>query len=128
MKPQSSPILRAAFFSAFALALTACTTMGPIPATPSKAIVLEVQGEDALGKTPSPDEMARRPTVVAVCYNGMVNSDADVLAEATFACPDGKLTVRDNDVLWTSCPLLQPQRANFICVPAKPPEAPAPAQ
>jgi hypothetical protein len=128
MKPHSSPILRAVYFAALALVLTACTTMGPIPATPSKAMVLEVQGEVAPGKTPSSDEMARRPKVVAVCYNGMVNSDADVLAEAMFACPDGKLTVRDDDVLWTSCPLLQPQRANFICVPAKPPEAPAPAQ
>jgi len=128
MKPLSSPILYAVLFSTFALTLMACTTMGPIPATPSKFMVLEVQGEDAHGKTPSPDEMARRPKVVAVCYNGMVNSDAEVLAEAMFACPDGKLTVRDDDVLWTSCPLLQPQRANFICVPAKPPEAPAPVQ
>ena len=68
---------------------------------------------------------APRPRVVAVCYNGMVNDDAEIVAEAMLACPAGKLTLRDDDVLWTSCPLLQPQRANFICVPAKPPEPPA---
>jgi hypothetical protein len=128
MKPHSAPIHCAVFFSAVALVLVACTSTAPIPATPSKAMVLEVQGEDALGKTPPPGERTMRATVVAVCYNGMVNSDADVWAEATLACPAGKLTLRDDDVLWTSCPLFQPQRANFICVPAKPPEAPAPAQ
>ena len=128
MKPHSAPIPCAVCFSAIALVLAACTTTAPIPATPSKAMVLEVQGVDAPGKTLSPEEMAKRARVVAVCYNGMVNSDADVLAEATLACPAGKLTIRDDDVLWTSCPLLQPQRANFICVPAKPPAAPAPAQ
>ena len=128
MKPHSSPILHAACFVAIALALTACTSPRPFPVTPSKIMVLEVQGEDAPGTIMSPEKLARRPTVVAVCYNGMVNSDADVEAEATLACPAGKLTLRDDDVLWTRCPLLQPQRANFICVPAKPPEAPAPAQ
>lgn len=91
-------------------------------------MVLEAQGVDGPGTTTSPDKLAQRPTVVAVCYNGMVNSDADVVAEAALACPAGKLTLRDDDVLWTRCPLLQPQRANFICVPAKPPEAPASAQ
>ena len=125
MNLHSSPIRRAASFVAIALALTACTTTRPFPITPSKIMVIEVQGEDAPGTIASPDKFAPRPTVVAVCYNGMVNTEADVLAEAALACPAGKLTLRDDDVLWTRCPLLQPQRANFICVPAKLPVAPA---
>jgi hypothetical protein len=128
MDLHSSPIRRAAGIFAIALALTACTTTRPFPVTPSQTMVHEVQGEDAPMTAAPTDKSAPRPTVVAVCYNGMVNTDADVWAEAALACPAGKLTLRDDDVLWTRCPLLQPQRANFICVPAKPPEAPAPAQ
>src|SRR3972149_11382109 len=98
MNLHSSPIRRAASFVAIALALTACTTTRPFPVTPSQTMVHEVQGEGAPMTSALTDKTAPRPTVVAVCYNGMVNTDADVLAEATLACPGGKLTLRDDDV------------------------------
>jgi hypothetical protein len=58
-----------------------------------------------------------KPTVVAVCYNSMVNTDEEIVAEALLSCPAGQLTLREDDQFWTRCPLLQPQRANFVCVP-----------
>lgn len=69
-----------------------------------------------------------QPTVVAVCYNSAVNSDAEIIAEALLLCPAGRLTLRENDQFWTRCPLLQPQRANFVCVPEEPPALSTPTQ
>ncbi len=128
MNRYRSRILGASLLAAVTLALAACTTTRPIPTTPSKIMVRAVQGDPEEQAARSPAAAAEQPRVVAVCYNGMVNDDAEILAEAVLACPAGKLTLRDDDVLWTSCPLLQPQRANFICVPEKPSEPPAPAQ
>ena len=99
------------------LVLAACTSTDPYPAEPSKAMVhaLEVQWPQSAAT----DEPAAGPvpSAVAVCYNSLVNSDDEIWAEARLACPDGRLTARDDDVLWTRCSLTQPQRANFICVP-----------
>lgn len=68
------------------------------------------------------------PSVVAVCYNSMINTDAEVVAAALRSCPAGRLTAREDDQLWTRCPLLQPERANFICAPDGPPALSTPAQ
>ena len=112
---------RAAAVGVLALVLAACTSAQPYPVAPSKTLVhaLKAERSHAVGaKDVAADDA---PNAVAVCYNSMINSDAQVWAEAQLVCPAGRLTARDDDVLWTRCSLFQPQRANFICVPGAPP-------
>ena len=69
-----------------------------------------------------PTLSAQGAKVVAVCYNSALNAPEDVLLEARLACGGGKVTLHDDDVIWTKCGLLQPVRANFICIPRPLPE------
>jgi len=121
-------ICRCAFILSLAVpALAACTTVRPFPVDPSRPMVRALEsGRDKMSDQTAAS--ARMPTVVAVCYNGMVNSDEEIVAEAQLSCPTGRLTLRDDDRLWTRCPLLQPTRANFVCVPLEPPALSAPVQ
>lgn len=112
---------RAATIGVLALVLAACTSAQPYSVAPSKAMVhaLKAERSDSAGsEDAAPDDA---PIAVAICYNNLINSDAQVWAEAQLACPAGRLTARDDDVLWTRCSVFQPQRANFICVPEAPP-------
>src|SRR3989304_6346613 len=92
-----------------ALILAACTSTQPYPVAPSKAMVqpLAVQQGQSVGTEGA--AAAAAASVVAICYNSLVNSDAEVWAEARLACPAGRLTERYDDVLWTRCSLTQPQ-------------------
>jgi hypothetical protein len=59
-----------------------------------------------------------QPTRVAVCYNAMTTTAADVRAVAARVCEAGtapKPVARD--LTLANCPMLQPARATFACTP-----------
>lgn len=132
MNRQIATIFRIFVFALLALGITACASTRPIPIAPSKPMVRALESEreqseaGATGATTAPS--TRKPTVVAVCYNSLVNDNAEIIAEALRSCPAGRLTLREDDQFWTRCPLLQPERANFVCVPEDLPELFPPAQ
>jgi len=120
MNKQTMIGLRFSVFALLALGIAACTSTRPIAIEPSKSMVRALESEREQSETKTTGDAAtstRKPTVVAVCYNSMVNDDAEIMAAALLSCPAGRLTLREDDRLWTSCPLLQPERANFVCVP-----------
>ena len=87
-----------------ALALGACNTR-PYQVQPAKAIARAV----------APDGVR----LVGICYGNVVNTPEQVLDEARFVCGSEAVELRDTDIVWTPCGLLQPTRATFACV-AKP--------
>lgn len=91
----------------------ACAPRSPRPyvTTSSKAVVEALKDEQTRPK----------PTVISICYSKVLNSSEQVLEEARFECADGQVTLREQDVLWTPCGLLQPRRATFLCTPARAP-------
>jgi hypothetical protein len=59
-------------------------------------------------------------TRVAICYNGFETSRAAAQEAAQKECPAGTTAQRaDKDYLLQYCPLLQPARATYFCVPDK---------
>ena len=123
-----SIFLRVCFLGMAALILAACTTTRPIPIAPSKPMVHALESQREQAQDGAAASTAPRSKVVAVCYNSAVNNDTEIEAEALLSCPDGRLTLREDDQFWTRCPLLQPQRANFICVPVEKPDFSMPVQ
>ncbi len=57
------------------------------------------------------------PRIVSLCYGKLLNTAEEVLEEARYECRDGEVTLRDTDLFWTPCGLLQPVRASFLCTP-----------
>ncbi len=58
------------------------------------------------------------PTRVSVCYNGLTTTAEAVRAIAARSCTSGTVplaTARDLTLNW--CPLLEPERATFTCMP-----------
>jgi hypothetical protein len=56
--------------------------------------------------------------VVSVCYGRWANSADQVRATAKRLCPAGAgLRLERQDAFWNGCPLFQPNRASFRCVP-----------
>ncbi len=68
-------------------------------------------------------EGGQKPAVLSYCYSSQINEPSQVLEYAREDCPTGKLYFKEDDVLWTKCPLIQPVRATFLCYPATPGEA-----
>jgi hypothetical protein len=61
------------------------------------------------------------PTTIGVCYNSFAATAAEVRAIAATAC--GADTVPrpvERDFQLSTCPLLQPARATFVCLPKTP--------
>ncbi|RDD60678.1 hypothetical protein [Ferruginivarius sediminum] len=60
----------------------------------------------------------QRGVVVTLCYGGLINSAEEVRQAAAELCPPGS-TPRflGGDAFWNQCPLLQPNRAAFQCLP-----------
>jgi hypothetical protein len=115
-------VIRVSVFAVLTLGIAACMSTKPIPIEPSKPMVRALESERDQSDISTVPASTRKPTVVAVCYNSMVNDDAEILAAALKSCPAGRLTLREDDRFWTQCPLLQPERANFVCVPESLPE------
>ena len=84
----------------------------PLPQTLSPVV------QEALNK--SYERYGRGPGAprgFAFCYSA-TGSDAKKLPEvARQTCGRGRLEYRGTDILFSDCPLLQPNRANFICYP-----------
>jgi hypothetical protein len=59
-------------------------------------------------------------TRVAICYDAIVSSRAEVLKAAQDEClPNTRATRDDTDWKLDHCPLLLPARATFVCEPRK---------
>jgi hypothetical protein len=57
---------------------------------------------------------------VAICYNGMAQSRADIEKAAQLQCgPRTRATSVATDWWMQDCPLLLPGRASFVCTPQK---------
>jgi hypothetical protein len=87
-----------------AAGLTACSAFNPYPTYPHPAAA----GVKDAG------------TRVAICYDLMVSSRAEVQKAAQDECaPDTRATRVDTDWKLDYCPLLLPARATFVCAPKK---------
>ncbi len=58
------------------------------------------------------------PHAIALCYSDMINTPQDLRDEARLICGNGSLRYLGTDTFWTSCSVLQPARATFLCTPA----------
>ena len=101
--------------AALAAGVTGCTTD---PATTSGPKVLtvpiaEAQQAAQVHRQPPPEV----PRVISICYSNLINTVEQVESLAAESCsgPDTRLEFWGEDSLLTSCPLLQPVRATFLC-------------
>lgn len=88
------------------VALAGCTLLDAYPTTPRAA---------QPGQPPGPR--------VAICYNTLTTSLAEVQAQAQKECsvgtPNSAATQVDTDWYLQNCPLLLPARATFVCTAKK---------
>ncbi len=97
-------ILRATLLVGAGAALAGCSAFDPYPTYPQPA---------AAGVK---DAGAR----VAVCYDAVVSSSAEVQKTAQDECAPSTHAARvDTDWMLDYCPLLLPARATFVCSPKK---------
>ena len=93
----------AALLLTLAATLSGCGALDPYPTPPRAA---------QPGASPGPR--------VAICYNSLTSSLAQVQAEAQQECSAGTLAEpADTDWYLQHCPLLLPARATFVCTPKK---------
>jgi len=93
----------AALWLTLAAALAGCGALDPYPAPPRAA---------QPGAPPGPR--------VAICYNTLSTTLAEVQKEAQQECAAGTLAEpADTDWYLQNCPLLLPARATFVCRPKK---------
>ena len=86
-----------------AATLAGCTLLDPFPTSPRAA---------------APD--APKEPRVAICYNTLTTSLAEVQAEAQKECAANTLASPvDTDWYLQNCPLLLPARATFVCTAKK---------
>ena len=99
MKATASAVLLVA-----AAGLAACSAFTPYPTEPQ----------------PAPAGVKDAGTRVAICYDGLVSSRAEVQKAAQDECtPDTRAMRIDTDWKLDYCPLLLPARATFVCAPKK---------
>ncbi len=82
MKKQIKTVFRNSVFTLLALGITACVSTRPIPIEPSKPMVRALESERAPSEADATATSTRKPMVVAVCYNSLVNDNAEIIAEA----------------------------------------------
>ncbi len=79
---------------------------------PAEAVSLPRAGGENPWATPI------RNVVVSVCYGRLFDSAAEVRATARKLCPAGaRLRLLGQDIVWNDCPLFQPSRAVYRCLP-----------
>jgi hypothetical protein len=89
--------------AAWATMLAGCSMVAPYPTQPGEAKKGEPEHER-----------------VAVCYDRLASSPADVQKSAQEQCESNtRATLVDTDYHLDYCPLLLPARATFACVPQK---------
>jgi len=98
----------AALLLALAAPLAGCSALDPYPTQPRAA---------PPGPT-APSAVASER--VAICYNTLATTLAEVQTQAQQECPAGKRAEpADTDWYLQNCPLLLPARATFVCLPNK---------
>jgi len=78
------------------------------------------QSDVARADKPEGNPWATQPenVVVQVCYGRLFNGATEVRESARALCPAGaRLRLLGQDRVWNDCPLLQPARAAFRCLP-----------
>ena len=96
-----------------AVALSACSSRPYATALP-KAVERQLKRQDA---------SAQR--AVSLCYSKRINTPQELKDEAKLLCGKRTPVYRGTDTFWTSCSLMQPSRATFMCAPAQGAEAEA---
>jgi hypothetical protein len=95
---------RALGLAAAVATIAGCSALAPYPTYPRAA---EAGASDAGPR-------------VAICYDTLVSTLAEVQAAAQQECASNTLaTAIDTDWLLQYCPLLLPARATFVCAPTK---------
>jgi DMSO/TMAO reductase YedYZ molybdopterin-dependent catalytic subunit len=93
-----------------AAALAGCSALDPYPTYPQAATA-----GPAPGRAPAPR--------IAICYNALSTSLAQVRAEAQQECatdyPRTRPEPAATDYYLQNCPLLLPARATFACIPER---------
>jgi len=100
-----------------AAALSGCAALDPYETLPAPA-----PGAPAAGATAGTDTAAASgaDSRVAICYNTLVTSLAEVKTAAQAQCPaDTAADPVETDWRLQYCPLLLPARATFVCRPGK---------
>lgn len=86
-----------------AAALAGCSALNPYPTTPAATTP---------GQPPGQPQGKR----VAICYNTLTTTLAEVRRQAQQECPAGAAAEpADTDWQLQHCPLLLPARATFVC-------------
>jgi len=94
---------RLSLAAAAAAALAGCSAVAPYATQPAAAMKGEPEGER-----------------VAICYDRLASSPAQVQKSAQAQCPPATRAARlGTDYRLDYCPLLLPGRATFACVPQK---------
>ena len=93
----------------------ACLTL-PLLLTLAGCNALEPYATAPLAARPGQPAGAR----VAICYNTLTTTLAEVRVQAQRECPAGT-TAQPVDTDWymQNCPVLLPARGTFVCLPAK---------
>lgn len=110
-------LARAAAAAALTAVVLGACSQQPYPVTPAKAVQRALDRELARPASEREPGLGPGSRVVSICYSNLINSPQEVLAEAQYQCQDGRVTLREHDVVWTPCSLLQPVRATFVCTP-----------
>jgi len=92
--------------------------------TAALLLIATLAGCDALDPFPTAPRTAQpgAPAAprVAICYNRLATSLAEVLAEAQAECSANTVAAPvDTDWYLQNCPLLLPARATFVCMAKK---------
>ncbi len=102
------------------LAVTACAD--PYRVKPPDSVQRMAQTAREAAASADRDNAGPRPRAISICYNGLFDEPAEVMALAGELCPNqGRVERVVGDVLWNNCALLQPARASFLCTPGTPP-------
>jgi hypothetical protein len=86
------------------------------------AAMLGGAGCSALAPYPTvpPSDETAAATRVAICYDALRSSRAEVRARAQQECPaDTTARFVATDLRMEHCPILLPRRATFVCAPRK---------
>lgn len=94
-----------------AFALVACSPL-PYQTSVPKSVARDLKRQSGQAGTTGP-----APKAIALCYSDMINTPQDLMEEARLICGDGSPRYLGTDTFWTSCSVLQPARATFLCAP-----------
>ncbi len=108
-------ILKALVFPGLVLSVLAGCANEPIQIEASRKVTAAVdKGAQIYGKN------EYTPWGFGVCYGKSLNTPQQVLEFARQTCKGGRIELRQEDLLWNDCPMIQGARASFVCYPKGP--------